>query len=44
MRVKNKAKGDAKVPKEHRFPIKIVIEEQDDAEHLKFFDDRMNLG
>ena len=44
MKVKNKAKGDPKLAKDHRFALKIVIEEQDDFELLRYFDDRMNLG
>lgn len=41
MKVKSKATGDPKVPKEHRFALKIVYEQN---EYIKYFDKRMNLG
>ena len=44
IKTKNKAKGDPNVPKQYRIAVKIIIEEQDNLELLKYFDGRMNVG
>ena len=46
MKVKSSAQGNQKVPKEHRFAIRLVLSLLGECEQIKnqFFDDRMNLG
>lgn len=46
MKVKSSAQGNQKVPKEHRFAIRLVLSLLGECEQMKnqFFDDRMNLG
>ena len=44
IKVKSKAKGDPKLPKEYRFYARILVPEKEQLEILKYFDCRMNLG